>query len=83
MIGNIVNNKHVEAAAPSDAATQSATQFKPAVTNALGNTSTVGYMRTECLQRGRRLIIVDEYCKNFKKYRPILATISGDTRYHS
>jgi hypothetical protein len=29
----IVNNKQVEAAAPSDAATQSATQFKPAVTN--------------------------------------------------
>jgi hypothetical protein len=41
MIGDIVNNKHVEAAAQSDAAARSAIQFKPAVTNALVNTSAV------------------------------------------
>jgi hypothetical protein len=39
MIGDIINNKHVEAAASSDAATRSATQFKLAVTNALVNLS--------------------------------------------
>jgi hypothetical protein len=40
MIGHIVNNKHVEAAAQSDAANQSAAQFKLAVSNALLSTST-------------------------------------------
>jgi hypothetical protein len=38
MIGNIVNNKHIEATASSGAASKSATQFKPAVTKALVNT---------------------------------------------
>jgi hypothetical protein len=35
MIGDIVNTRHIEAAALPDSATKSATQFKLAVTNAL------------------------------------------------
>jgi hypothetical protein len=35
MLSDIINNKHVEAAAPSDGVTRSATQLKLAVTDAL------------------------------------------------
>jgi hypothetical protein len=50
MIGDTVKNKHVETVASSDAATQSATQFKQAITNTSVNTSTA---QADCMSPAR------------------------------